>query len=212
LLGLWNILTAKSISFPDATWQVRKLANSVTLDQCFQPKLWPDLRFFALVKPKKHVLPVRTMYDGSTPNIGNSYLTSAKPIWIAGPDLIASTIQTGNAPFVIRAIRIVPHGHQKRMQSVSLRGMVEIDPYKDDLFKRTIEQRKLHKSDKDLYSWLKVFANSMYGFFAEINPEPTPERKPVQIHWYSGGYDYSPPKRIHMKEKQGHWYALIWRR
>ncbi len=207
LLGLWNILTARGLSFPDATRQVRKLANSITLDQCFRPKLWPDLRFFALVKPNKHILPVRTMYDGSTPNIGNNYLTSAKPIWIAGPDLIASAIQTGSAPDVIRAIRIVPRGQQKLMTPVNLRGMVEINPYEDDLFKRTIEQRKLHKSDKDLYSWLKVFANSMYGFFAEINPEPTPERKPVRIRVYSGEDDYIPPKRFHVKEKQGHWYA-----
>ena len=80
---------------------------------------------------------------------------------------------------MIRAIRIMPRGKQPQMQPVNLRGMVEINPYKDDLFKRTIEQRKLHKSDKDLHYWLKVFANSMYGFFAEINPEPTPERKPV---------------------------------
>jgi hypothetical protein len=207
LLGLWDILTAKSLSFRNATRQVRRLVSSITLDQCFRPELWPDLRFFALIKPKKHILPVRTMYDGSTPNIGNNYLTSAKPIWIAGPDLIASTIQTGSAPQVIRAIRIVPRRKQPEMLPVNLRGMVEIDPYKDDLFKHTIEQRKLHKSDKDLQYWLKVFANSMYGFFAEINPEPTPERKPVTIRVYSGEDDYIPPKRFHVKEKQGHWYA-----
>jgi hypothetical protein len=207
LLGLWDILTAKSLSFPNATKQVRKLIGSITLDQCFRPNLWPDLRFFALVKPKKHILPVRTMYDGSTPNIGNNYLTSTKPIWIAGPDLIASAIQTGSAPHVIRAIRIVPRGKQPNLRMVNLRGMVEIDPYKDDLFKRTIEQRKLHKSDKDLQYWLKVFANSMYGFFAEINPEATPERKPVTVHVYSGEDDYIPSRGVHVKEKQGHWYA-----
>jgi hypothetical protein len=103
--------------------------------------------------------------------------------------LISSAIQTGSAPEVIRAIRIVPRGKQPGMQPVNLRGMIEIDPYKDDLFKRTIEQRKLLKSDRDLYDWLKVFANSMYGFFAEINPELTPQRKPVKIHWYSGSDD-----------------------
>jgi hypothetical protein len=207
LLGLWDILTAKSLSFRDATRQVRKLVSSIALDQCFRPKLWPELRFFALVKPQKHILPVRTMYNGSTQNIGNNYLSSSKPIWVAGPDLIASAIQTGSAPEVIRAIRIVLRGKQPEMQPVNLRGMVEIDPYKDDLFKHTIEQRKLHKSDKDLQYWLKVFANSMYGFFAEINPEPTPERKPVKIHWYSGEDDHTPSKRVHVEEKQGHWYA-----
>jgi hypothetical protein len=183
------------------------MLRRLTLDECFKPELWSDLLFFALVKPKKHILPVRTMYNGSSPNIGNNYLTSSKPIWIAGPDLIASAIQTDSAPEVIRAIRIVPRGQQKLMEPVNLRRMVEINPYKDDLFKRTIEQRKLHKCDKDLYSWLKVFANSMYGFFAEINPEPTPERRPVTVHVYSGEDEYTPSKPIHVKEKQGHWYA-----
>jgi hypothetical protein len=209
LLGLWNIVTAKTLTFPDATQQVRKLLNRITLDDCFRPDLWPDLRFFALVRPNNHILPVRTMYNETTPNIGNNYLTSVKPIWIAGPDLIASAIQTGTAPEVIRAMRMVPHGKQKMMQTVSLRGMVEINPYKDDhdLFKRTIEQRKLHKSDKDLYYWLKVFANSMYGFFAEINPEPTPERRPVKVRVYSGGDEYTPTRGLRVKEKQGQWYA-----
>jgi len=85
--------------------------------------------------------------------------------------------------------------------------MVEINPYKEDLFKHAIEQRKLHQSDKDLYYWLKVFANSMYGFFAEINPEQTPERRPVKVHVYSGEKEYIPLKSVHVKEKQGHWYA-----
>jgi hypothetical protein len=186
---------------------VRKLLNRITLDECFRPELWADLRFFALIKPRKQILPVRTMYTGNAPNIGNNYLTSAKPIWVAGPDLIASAIQSDGPPELIRAIRVVPRGKQKLMEPVSLRGMVEINPYNDDLFKRTIEQRKLHKSDKDLHYWLKVFANSMYGFFAEINPEPTTERNPVQVHVYSGEDDYIPPKRFHVKEKQGHWYA-----
>lgn len=193
LLWLWEILTAKSPSFPNATRQVRKLIKSIPLDQCFRLNLWPDLRFFALVKPKRHILPVRTMYNGSTPNIGNNYLTSSKPIWVAGPDLIASAIQTGSAPEVIRAVRVVPRGQQPQMQVVNLRGMVEIDSYEDDLFKHTIEQRKLHKSDKDFHYWLKVFANSMYGFFAEINPEPTPQRKPVKIRVYSGEDEFTPP-------------------
>lgn len=38
------------------------------------------------------------------------------------------------------------------MQRVKLRGsMVESNPYRDDLFRKVIEQRKLNKSDKALY-------------------------------------------------------------
>jgi hypothetical protein len=93
LLGLWNIVTAKTLTFPDATRRVKELLSRITLDDCFGPELWLNLRFFALVRAKKHILPVRTIYNETTSNIGNNYLTSTKPIWIAGPDLIASTFR-----------------------------------------------------------------------------------------------------------------------
>jgi hypothetical protein len=181
--------------------------QQITHEKCFDLKRWPTFRFFALVKPEDDILPVRTMYNGKTVNIGNNYLTSSKPIWIAGPDLIAITIQTGKTPKVLKAIRIVPHGQQRDMNSVDLRGMVKIDPYKDDLFKRVIEQRKLHKSSPELYYWLKIFANSIYGFFVEINPEAIPLRRAVRIEVHSGEDSFTPDKRFQLKENQGHWYA-----
>ena len=59
--------------------------------------------------------------------------------------------QNGKVPQIVRAIRMVPDGKQAGMRSVNLRGsMVEIDPYKDDLFRKVIEQRKLHKADQAL--------------------------------------------------------------
>jgi len=109
LLKLWEIVTAQSISFEDVTKNVRNLLKQITLKDCFELKRWPDFRFFALVKPKDDILPVRTMYNGKTVNIGNNYLTSSKPIWIAGPDLIASKIQTGTTPQVLKALRVIPH-------------------------------------------------------------------------------------------------------
>ena len=90
------------------------------------------------MKPDRDILPVRTVYNGVTQNIGNNYLTSDTPMWFAGPDLIASAIRTGKVPHIVRAIRMVPHGKQAGMQSVNLRGMVKIDPYKDDLFRKII--------------------------------------------------------------------------
>src|SRR5690348_12499808 len=71
------------------------------------------------------------------------------------------------------------------MKSVKLRGsMVEIDPYNDDLFRKVIEQRKLNKNDKALYYWLKIFANSIYGFFVELIPEI--QNKNVRVSVSSG--------------------------
>ena len=186
LLKLWEVVTAKSVSFDDATDDIRTTLKEITHSNCFELERWPGFRFFALVKPNDDILPVRTMYNGKTVNIGNNYLTSSKPLWIAGPDLIASKIQTGRAPNVLKAIRLVPHGRQAGMKLVDLRGMITIDPYKDDLFTHVIEQRKLHQSNEELYYWLKIFANSIYGFFVEINPEAIPLRRAVKLEVHSG--------------------------
>ena len=164
--------------------------------------MWRQSRFFALVKPDNDIFPVRTMYNGVTQNIGNNHLTSDKPLWFAGPDLIASIIRTGRVPHINRAIRMVSHGKQTRMQKVNLRGMVEIDPYKDDLFCKVIEQRKLHKSDEALHYWLKIFANSIYGFFVELNPEI--KNKTVPVNWFSGDTNGSDVSDV--IEKPGRWF------
>jgi hypothetical protein len=77
---------------------------------------------------------------------------------------------------------MVPHGKQAGMESVSLRGsMVKIHPYHDDLFKKIIEQRRLHKADKALSYWLKILANSIYGFFGELNPDALSKKVPVNV-------------------------------
>src|SRR5215469_81763 len=40
LLGNWRVLTAKSISFDDATEEVRKFVSAVKLDDLFNPDIW----------------------------------------------------------------------------------------------------------------------------------------------------------------------------
>lgn len=203
LLGLFDVLTAASVTFKDDTANVRRLVKRVSLNRCFDPALWKQLKFFALVQPDNDLLPVRTVYDGVTQNIGNNYLTSDTPLWFAGPDAIASAIRTGKPPRIVRAIRVVPHGKQEGMQTVNLRGsMVEINPYKDDLFRKVIEQRKLNKADKKLYYWLKIFANSIYGFFVELNPEL--HNTNVQLNVFSG--DKAFPDSSDVIEKSGPWF------
>jgi hypothetical protein len=102
------VLTAEGIAFEDDTSNIRRLLGSISLEQCFDPAVWKDLRFFALVRPDKEILPVRTVYDGVTQNIGNNYLSSDTALWFAGCDLVASAIRTGKAPHVVRAIRLMP--------------------------------------------------------------------------------------------------------
>jgi hypothetical protein len=203
LLGLFDVITAESISFEDDTEKVRRLVAKISLEGCFEAKAWKDFNFFALVQPDNDILPVRTVYDGVTQNIGNNYLSSDTPLWYAGCDVIASAIRTKKAPRILRAIRLVPHGKQAGMKSINLRGsMVEIDPYRDDLFRKVIEQRKLNKSDKALYYWLKIFANSIYGFFVELNPVQT---KNVEVKVFSGEATFSDNTDV--LENSGPWFC-----
>jgi hypothetical protein len=183
LLGLFDALTAERVTFEDCTQKARRLLKNISLEDCFKPAMWESFKFFALVQPDGDILPVRTVYDGVTQNIGNNYLTSDAPLWFAGCDLIASVIrQKGKIPHIVRAIRMVSHGKQTGMRSVNLRGsMVEIDPYKDDLFRKVIEQRKLQKADEALYYWLKILANSIYGFFVELIPKRQKKKVPVAV-------------------------------
>ena len=97
---------------------------------------------------------------------------------------------------------MVPHGKQAGMRSVNLRGMVEIDPYQDDLFRKIIEQRKLHKSDEALYYWLKILANSIYGFFVELNPETRNKNVPVKV--FSGEKNFLDVSDV--IENPGPWF------
>jgi hypothetical protein len=183
LLGLFDVLTAERVTFEDYTQKARRLLKNISLEDCFKPAMWESFKFFALVQPDGDILPVRTVYDGVTQNIGNNYLTSDAPLWFAGCDLIASVIrQKGRIPHIVRAIRMVSHGKQAGMKSANLRGsMVEVNPYKDDLFRKVIEQRKLHKADEALYYWLKILANSIYGFFVELIPKRQKKKVPVGV-------------------------------
>jgi len=191
------------VTFEDDTNNIRCLMDGISLEDCFKPAIWRRFNFFALVQPDNDILPVRTVYDGVSQNIGNNYLTSETPLWFAGCDLIASKIRTGQAPKILRAIRMVPHGKQAEMTSVNLRGsMVEIDPYKDDLFRKVPEQRKLNRTDKALYYWLKIFANSIYGFFVELIPELQTKNVPVGV--FSGEKKF--PDSSDVIEKPGTWF------
>lgn len=98
LLGLFDILTAERIAFKDDTKSIRKLIERITLDHCFDPALWKEFRFFALVQPDNDILPVRTVYDGVTQNIGNNYLTSKTPLWFAVVTLLHLQSAPENRP------------------------------------------------------------------------------------------------------------------
>jgi len=189
LLGIWDVLTAARLTTEDATEDVRALLTKVALDRLFHRAFWKQFNFYARVIPESDILPVRSMYDGKsgTCNIGLNALNWKQPMWIAGPDLIASVLLSGHAPKVLEAFRIIPHGKQRGLRPIRLRGAISVDPRKEDFFTRVIEYRKQNKADDRLQYFLKILANSTsYGTYLELNPVKIDPSNRPQITVYSG--------------------------
>jgi hypothetical protein len=203
LLGNGDILTAQELSFVDATKEVRNFLSKVNLERAFDPRFWKQLKFFALVRPNEDIFPVRAVYNNQTQNIGINRLSSDKPIWFAGPDVVASILLTGKVPLIEKAIRIIPRGKQSGLQPIKLRGMVTIDSKTDDFFTHVIEQRKLNKGNESLSRFLKILANAgSYGLFVELTPDKP--KKPTTIKVFSGQESF--PQMSNVLENQGRWY------
>ncbi len=213
LMDNWGLLTARRIEVTDAKEEAQELLDTVSLDDCFLPTLWPQLRVLVRVRPGGQVLPVRARYDrrhaprsakshkkegqSQSWQIGLNHLTSDKPLWVALPDLVAAKVLGGAVPEVLEAVRLVPHGRQPGLREVKLRGDIAVDPTKTDFFRRVIEERqRVRRANKaagrendPLERFLKVLANSTsYGVFAEfVRHELTGKRTEKVTVWNSEG-------------------------
>jgi len=208
LLKLWPMLIADRLKVRDATREVQTLLRSLTLDQLFDQRTWPKLAFFALIQPDGDILPVRTVYGdghaGEQTNIGLNPLTSEKPTWFAGPDVIGSLLLSGKTPKILRAIRFQPIGAQKGMKSAKL-GKGSIDPYHDDFFCKVIEERKKKDKADPLYYFLKILANAgCYGLYAEVNRFQFGKNAAKTIGIFAG--EEGRTERTCIVERPGPWY------
>jgi len=209
LLGNWEILTAASVEFPDATKEIRGLLRAIALrpDECFSRKRWPDFRFFALVKPDDDILPVRAPFNEKDPdklNIGSDSFASDEPVWVAGPDIIASILLNhGKIPRILRAFRVVPVGKQAGLKPTKLLGKFLINPAVDDFYKHVVEQKEVHKADATLKKGLKCIGNAgAYGPLVELNEQH--EGKGVKLDVYSGEHYHQ--QMIREREVPGQFY------
>ena len=138
LMGIWDLLTAKRLRVKTATREVRRLLMEILKnpESMFERRIWKEFAGYALVEPCNDMLPIRTDYkeNGDETNIGVNILERADhPIWFAIPDLIADVLLTRKVPKILNAIRIVPEGKQRGLQSVNLRGKERVDPVTGNL-------------------------------------------------------------------------------
>lgn len=207
LLKLWSVLIAERLKVRDATEDVARFLESLQPHELYNQKAWPQLAFFALVQPEGDILPVRTVYgdhQSEQTNIGLNPLTSQKPIWFAGPDVVGSLLLSRKIPKILRAIRFVPLGVQEGMKSVKL-GSGSIDPYSDDFFRKIIEERKGKGKTDPLYYFLKILANAgCYGIYAEVNRFQFGKNAPKKIEIFSG--EDRRTDQTCTVERPGPWY------
>ena len=197
----------------DATDEVRALLAEITPERVFDPATWRGLVGFVELQASDDILPARMSYDATgNPQIGVNRITTDEPIWWSIPDAVASTLLTGRAPRIRRAIRLVPRGKLAGLSPVRLRGAVPVDPASTDFFRQVVEERvrTLARTDlpaverERLARFLKVLANSTsYGIYAEVNAEPSIGTKtPVRV-W---GLDAPFVTRVERPELPGEYY------
>ena len=178
LMGLTRFLIAEEIGSEDVTDEVRAFLDRITLDDLFDPETWLELAVAVEVEPDDDILPVRMQYGGADRSIGVNRFSSNETWWYSKADVVASKLLTGKAPKIRRALRLVARAQLDGLKAVKLRGDVEIDPRKGELFKRVIEERQRIRRDdtlseperEALQKFLKTFASaSSYGITAELN-------------------------------------------
>lgn len=185
LMGLWRFVIAENKVTRDATDEAKAILTNVTLDELQSKEAWLNLPILVRVKSAKDIFPVRTKYNKAlTATIGLNRLTCSKQLWFTLAECIASKLLTGKSPAIVKAIGYAPGPMQSNLKSMNIMGNADynIDPARDDFFKRGIELRHETKeqlrfaSEEDAPSLdaaqlnLKATANSTsYGIFIENN-------------------------------------------
>jgi hypothetical protein len=194
LLDNRELLCAESLEFPDFTAGAREMVERITLDDCFRPSLWKQLRWYALVEAQEDVVPIRARFgkrQDSVPTLGWNFLTSKQPFWMTGPDVIAAKLMTGKPLKILQAIAVVPHGVQSGLMAVKLYGQIKVDPLRDDLAVKLVELRhSLKLKSPQLAGGLKVAANSAaFGLFCQMDVKDLESPSPLNV--FSGEVNHT---------------------
>ena len=210
-----DFLRASRIDVFEATDEVKTFVEQTTLEDCFRPETWTQLRALVQVRPQGEPFPVRAVYDPHTQvaefdgkqrkvsqsaQIGSNLLTCEEPVWYALPDVLAAKLLGGRTPEILQALRLVPQNKLTGLRATKLRGSIAIDPRTQDFFRTVIEERKRTHGNRTLEELergrldkaLKVIANSgSYGIFAELNrKEAGGKKNTVVAAWNTKGKQF----------------------
>jgi hypothetical protein len=175
------------------------------------------------ILPDNDVLPLRAQYSGNAQyTIGLNHVSSNAPLWYTLADCIASKINTGRAPTIVKAWRFEPKGMQSGLRPVNVAGNPEcqVDPRKHDFHRRVIELRSSIKArlktcpadqreilDSQQHT-LKILANATSSeIFMEMNVEELAKPEPALRYTEDGN---ATPISIAKAEVPGsYFYPLL---
>ena len=234
LMRLQELLIAESIEAVQAgpAGEAATFLRSVTLADLQRKETWPKLRGVALIRPAHDILPVRTVYhandgqDTADPTlraqqIGVNIVESGPPTWWSFAEVLASKIETGRCPEILRTITLEPHGVQSGLKPIKFFGdpNYEIDLTRHDLFQRVIDMRAAIKGSAAMSLALKLLASATsYGVLIEFivdehktprgttvyhGTERTRRRARAALPSDDGGFEISGYKA----ERAGEWFA-----
>ena len=211
LLNCREICCAQSLESREFTDEARELIQRMTLKDCFRPRFWKQLRWYALVEPGEDVVPFRAKFgkrDNSDPTLAFNFLSSKQPIWMTGPDVIAAKLMSGKPLRILKAIQLVPHGVQPGLRPVKLYNQLVVDPLRDDLAAKLVELRSRVKGKNSaLAGGLKVAANSAaFGILCQLNVKDLDLPSPLQV--FSGEANY-PTRPFKVWEQPSDFYCPV---
>jgi hypothetical protein len=187
-MGLWPFVIAKGMISRDATAEIRRFVENVTLADLQRRETWPKLHAIVEIQPDGDILPVRAKYGADKHyTIGLNHLTSDQPLWYPVADCVASKLLNGRAPRILQAIAFEPGEPQDGLRPVAIAGKpaFSVDPYTQDFFKRVVELRM--QTEGAERNALKLVANATgYGIFVQLDVNERSAPIAVRCHPANG--------------------------
>lgn len=217
LMDLWRFVTARKITVVEhCQGEIQLFLHRLNdnPNDLFVRETWKNLTTFVQVIPDGDILPSRGRYNlesndwqVAVNHIYADHNDFTQALWFSVPDVVASVLLTGRVPQIVDAFRIEAHGKLKGLESCKLRGVVEVDPRKQDFFRVVIEERKRLPDRTDispteqtrLDKALKVLANATsYGIYAEMHRQESDRKQTVTCHGIDAEpFLTCPPSLVH---------------
>jgi hypothetical protein len=202
LQNLQSLMAATTIKVRNVTEQTQAFLDKISLDDLFDPTLWPQLTRLVRLRPDGDILPVRFRLQPDdkrrqpTPySISVTKFTSTKDHYYTLADVVAAIFLGHKVPRILEALEFYADGAD-RLNSVDFQGRLRIDPRRQ-VFKQIVEERQRTKRAKGsggdpslsrMDLGLKTFANSgAYGINFEVNVTPSPQSGAVRGNVYADG-------------------------